>query len=185
MWIKDERHLFAERVAESRRHRLDRARERRSHQELGAAVSLRALLAVAVRSCKRLVPVQSASFFLTGEDDGSMLRVGIVQDEHGHAVQGELAVTRIRDVRLGLVGHTLSSNAPTIVQDTSADANFDASIDCAPGYVVRSVLCAPIPGSHGRLLGALQLCNRLTSTGPGGKDRAYGYRRSVCSKKRS
>ena len=59
------------------------------------------------------------------------------------------------------------------MQDTSADANFDASIDCAPGYVVRSVLCAPIPGSHGRLLGALQLCNRLTSTGPGGKDRAF------------
>jgi len=134
-------------------------------QELSVPSSLRSLLGNALRSCKRLVPVQSASIFLTGEDDGSMLRVGLVHDDLGNIIQGELAVVRIRDVRMGLVGHTLLTNRPTIVQDTAADANFDPYVDCAPGYVVRSVLGAPIAGSHGRLLGAVQLCNRLTAAG--------------------
>jgi hypothetical protein len=75
-------------------------------QELSGAHNLRVLLGSALRSCKRLVPVQSASCFLTGEDDGSMLRVALVQDEHGKDVAGELSVVRIRDVRSGLDGGT-------------------------------------------------------------------------------
>ena len=134
-------------------------------QELSGAHNLRVLLGSALRSCKRLVPVQSASCFLTGEDDGSMLRVALVQDEHGKDVAGELSVVRIRDVRSGLAGNSLATKQTTIVQDTAADANFDPSVDCAPGYMVRSVLSTPLVGSQGRLLGVLQLCNRITAVG--------------------
>ena len=132
---------------------------------MSGAHNLRVLLGSALRSCKRLVPVQSASCFLTGEDDGSMLRVALVQDEHGKDVAGELSVVRIRDVRSGLAGNSLATKQTTIVQDTAADANFDPSVDCAPGYMVRSVLSTPLVGSQGRLLGVLQLCNRITAVG--------------------
>ena len=134
-------------------------------QELSGAHNLRVLLGSALRSCKRLVPVQSASCFLTGEDDGSMLRVALVQDEHGKDVAGELSVVRIRDVRSGLAGNSLTTKQTTVVQDTATDANFDPSVDCAPGYMVRSVLTTPVVGSQGRLLGVLQLCNRITAVG--------------------
>ena len=134
-------------------------------QELSGAHNLRVLLGSALRSCKRLVPVQSASCFLTGEDDGSMLRVALVQDEHGKDVAGELSVVRIRDVRSGLAGNSLTTKQTTVVQDTAVDANFDPSVDCAPGYMVRSVLTTPVVGSQGRLLGVLQLCNRITAVG--------------------
>ena len=127
--------------------------------ELGAAHNLRGLLFTALRQITRLVPTNHASIFITGEDDGSMLRVSLVQNEMGQAVPGELAVARVADVRIGIVGNVLARNKLMRVVDTSAEETFDPATDCAPGYVVRAVLCAPIEGSFARVRGAVQLCN--------------------------
>ena len=43
------------------------------------------------------------------------------------------------------------------------DGPLDAALDRAPGYVVSGVLCAPVAGAQGRVLGAVMLCNRLNA----------------------
>ena len=63
-------------------------------------------------------------------------------------------------MRLGLVVRVLRLNEPTCVPDTADDPDFDRTVDCAPGYVIKSALCAPVCGSHGRVLAAVLLCNK-------------------------
>jgi len=135
-------------------------------QELSSAHAMRSLLSTALHSVTKLVAAQYASIFLTGEDDGSMLRVGLVQDELGKAgLTADLEVAKIIDVRLGIVGGVVTTGQAANIIDTASASAFDPSVDCAPGYVVRSVLCTPIVGSHHQVMGAVELCNRLPNGG--------------------
>ena len=127
-------------------------------RELAMATSLRALLLAALRSCARLVPTQHSSIFMLGEDDGSMVRTAQPHDELGKAIHAELDVTRVGPG--GLIGRAVTRKKAEIVPNAAVDPDFDRTIDSAPGYVVRSCLCAPIEGSEGRVLAAVQLCNR-------------------------
>jgi len=133
-------------------------------RELVVASSLRGLLSAALRAVARLVPTQHASVFVTGEDDGSMVRAAQPHDELGKAIQGELDVTRIHDARVGIVGRVIAMSEPARVQDTAADPDFDRTVDCAPGYVIRSALCAPVCGTQGKVLAAVLLCNKTADT---------------------
>jgi len=140
-------------------------------RDLNGAQSSRLLLCAALRAAARLAPTQHVSIFLTGEDDGSMIRAAQPHDELGRAMAHQLDVMRVESVRTGIVGRVLATNQAACVQDTAADPDFDASVDCAPGYVVRSCLCAPVVGSHGRVLAAVQLINREADGATHGRPR--------------
>lgn len=55
------------------------------------------------------------------------------------------------------------SAEPILTPNAPEESHFDASIDRAPGYVVNSLLCAPVVvgGGGGRAIGAIQLCNKV------------------------
>lgn len=135
-------------------------------RELSTAYTLRALLTAALQGASRLVPAQHAAIFVTGEDDGSMVRVAQPHDELGKAILTELDVTRIADAKLGIVGRVLAKNEPTSVAEVSRDPDFNRTVDCAPGYVVNSCAVAPICGSGGRVLAAVFLCNKVGGPPP-------------------
>ena len=90
-----------------------------------------------------------------------MVRAAQPHDELGKAILSELEVTRIGDAKHGIVGRVLSSNTLAMVQDVRNDPDFDKAVDSAPGYVVSSLLCAPVSGSTpGRVLAAVLICNK-------------------------
>ena len=93
-----------------------------------------------------------------GEDDGGMVRTAQPHDELGKAIYAELDIARVGSG--GLVGRAMAQKELEVVANASADPAFDRTIDSAPGYVVRTCLCAPVVGSEGRVLAAVQLCNR-------------------------
>ena len=130
--------------------------------EMGSSASLRMLLSAALKAASRLVPAQKVSIYVAGiEDDGSMVRAAQPHDELGKAILSELEVTRIGDAKHGIVGRVLSSNTLAMVQDVRNDPDFDKAVDSAPGYVVSSLLCAPVSGSTpGRVLAAVLICNK-------------------------
>ena len=130
-------------------------------RELSVAHTLRQLLAAALKGASRIVPAQHAAIFLTGEDDGSVIRVAQPHDELGKAIPTELDVTRIADAKAGIVGRAISRNEPTSVADVHKDPDFDRTVDCAPGYVLNSCAVAPICGSGGKVLAAVFMCNKM------------------------
>ena len=97
-----------------------------------------------------------------------MVRVAQPHDELGKAIQTELDVVRIPDARLGIVGRVITTKEPAIVQDTTREPDFNRTVDCAPGYVLTSCLCAPVHGAGGRVLAAVLLCNKQPPTSSGG-----------------
>ena len=130
-------------------------------KEVSRAATLRALLTAVLRGASNLVPTQHASVFVAGEDDGSMVRAAQPHDELGKAMPTELDVTRIPDARAGIVGRVLMKNEIAMVAHAPSERDFDRVVDSAPGYVINSVLCAPVVGASGRVLAAILLCNKV------------------------
>ena len=112
-----------------------------------------------METIETLVTVEDTAIFMTGEDDGSMLRVSLSHNEFNDA---KLVINRVADVDRGVVGSVLTGEEAICINDTTKDRRFDPSVDGAPGSVVRAVLCEPIMGARG-VLGAIELCNPESS----------------------
>eukprot|EP00908_Phaeocystis_cordata_P004418 Transcript_14800.p2 GENE.Transcript_14800~~Transcript_14800.p2 ORF type:complete len:321 (+),score=163.28 Transcript_14800:865-1827(+) len=131
-------------------------------RDLGAAPSLRALLCTALRAADSLVRTQQATVYLTGEDDGSLLVVCTPQDEMGCKARGELDVLRLQGVGSGVAAHVLATGTPAKVETADTDKRFNAKIDRAPGYVVHSLICAPVLSAAGKPIAAVTLVNKVS-----------------------
>lgn len=70
------------------------------------------------------------------------------------------------EIRLPLgkgIAGTVAQTGETIrIDDPYADPRFDRSIDKRLGFRTRSILCAPIRGRKGQIVGVFQLLNRRT-----------------------
>ena len=129
--------------------------------DLSLATSLRQLLCSTLRISHRLTTALHAAIFIVGEDDGSMLYVAYPQDEHGNTIESDLDTSRLAEVGPGIVGHVITSGETVMVSNASDDLRFDPSVDRAPGYVVNSLMCAPVIGAQGKPIAAVQLCNKV------------------------
>ena len=128
--------------------------------EIIFAKNLRQLLCTTLRIAHRLTTSLHTALFIVSEDDNSMLYIANPQDEHGNSVEDELETSRVSEVGPGIVGHVITSGETYMAPDAPHDLYFDPSVDRAPGYVVNSLLCAPVIGTQGRAIGAVQLCNK-------------------------
>lgn len=60
----------------------------------------------------------------------------------------------------GIVGETIQSQKPLIIDDAYADARFDQSVDKKSGYHTRNLLTVPLFDADGSCIGAFQLINK-------------------------
>ena len=67
---------------------------------------------------------------------------------------------RIPD-NVGLAGSVIGKRDVINIKDAYLDERFDQEYDKKSGYRTRAVLCAPIFGSKGDVIGVLQLINKL------------------------
>ncbi|MFA6921295.1 MAG: GAF domain-containing protein [Gallionella sp.] len=65
-------------------------------------------------------------------------------------------------VKLGIAGLVTLTNQMLLIPDTACDQRFDSSFDKLTGYHTRNILCIPLHGSNGEVLGAIQAINKLT-----------------------
>jgi Nif-specific regulatory protein len=60
----------------------------------------------------------------------------------------------------GVVGHVAMSGQAVNIADAAGDKRFAPDIDRRTGYQTNSMLCAPISGAQGHLLGVVQVLNK-------------------------
>jgi HD-GYP domain-containing protein (c-di-GMP phosphodiesterase class II) len=65
----------------------------------------------------------------------------------------------------GLVGHTIRTGQPLIINDVYQDSRFNAQIDQQTGYHTQSILVIPIRDNQGSIMGAFQAVNKRTPEG--------------------
>ena len=65
----------------------------------------------------------------------------------------------------GLVGTCISENRPIITNHVDADSRHFRGVDEKTRFVTRSVLCVPMRGADGNVIGAIEALNRLDGKG--------------------
>jgi sigma-B regulation protein RsbU (phosphoserine phosphatase) len=77
-------------------------------------------------------------------------------------VAGDLELLEIRlPIGKGIAGTVAATGEHVVLHDAYADDRFDQSMDRASGFRTRSMLCAPIKNRSGRVVGVLQLLNKV------------------------
>ncbi|MCP5153255.1 MAG: GAF domain-containing protein [Ectothiorhodospiraceae bacterium] len=109
------------------------------------------LLVRMVHSASRLMDAERASLFLVDPASGELWSK-VAQGEDVHEIRVP--------VGSGVVGWCVEHNDLANVEEAYGDARFNADVDRRTGYRTRTVLCAPVRGSAGRVLGAVQVINK-------------------------
>ena len=79
-----------------------------------------------------------------------------------------LGLSEGEEIRLpttrGVIGFVARTGRPLRLRDAYNDPRFDPATDQRTGYRTRSILCLPVSGERGVVLGAIQLINKLSGT---------------------
>lgn len=135
--------------------RLERAEQQlRALREIGLALestmTFEEVLTLAVERTTRLLGAERSTLFLL-ESDGSLL---------SRVIEGE----GVAEIRLasgqGIAGWVARHSVPQIVHKPGEDERFDRSWDAQTGFTTRDLICHPILGRHGTVIGVAEVLNR-------------------------
>ncbi len=99
-----------------------------------------------------------------GVERGTLYFVDEKHREIWSKVAGELGNVIRLPIGRGIAGMVAATGEAIVLRDVYADERFDRSHDLATGYRTRSMLCSPIKNRGGRVVGVLQLLNKIRGT---------------------
>ncbi len=125
-------------------------------QDVGRALSggldLDQLLVIIMEKITQLMEADRATLYLLSES-GTELWSKVVQG-------GEIVEIRLK-VGEGIAGWVAKSGDLVNIPDAYVDTRFQPAVDLRSGYRTRSILCAPMRDSQGKIVGVLQVLNKL------------------------
>lgn len=63
----------------------------------------------------------------------------------------------------GLVGYAIKTGESIVIDDAYADSRFNSQVDSETGYRTKSILVIPMKNNSGKVIGAFQALNKMTS----------------------
>lgn len=100
-----------------------------------------------------------------GVERGTLYFVDEKTGEIWSKVAGDLELREIRlPIGKGIAGTVAATGEHIVLHDAYTDDRFDRSLDQASGFRTRSMLCAPIKNRSGRVVGVLQLLNKIAGS---------------------
>ena len=118
---------------------------------MSSAMGLEPLLALIMERITEIMDADRSTLYLTSEDGAELWS----KVEKG----GEFVEIRLK-VGEGIAGHVAATGETLNIPDAYSDARFQPRVDHESGYRTRSILCAPMRGSRGQIVGVLQLLNK-------------------------
>jgi Nif-specific regulatory protein len=114
-------------------------------------VDLDTLLAQVVATVTRAMDADRGTFYLVDRARGELFSKAALLPE-------------LREIRLkigqGIAGHVARTGETINLSHSESDPRFYGAIDRATNYATRSMLCVPVYGREGDVLGVLQLLNK-------------------------
>ncbi len=112
---------------------------------------LDALLTLILEQAKQVLEADRCTIYILDADRGilwSRIAQGLNREE-------------IRlPIGQGIAGQVAATNAVLNIPDAYEDARFNREVDHATGYRTKQILCVPMRGARGELVGVLQALNR-------------------------
>ncbi|HKC23550.1 MAG TPA: GAF domain-containing protein, partial [Thermoanaerobaculia bacterium] len=119
---------------------------------LGAEIQLEPLLADILKRASEVTEAERSSFF--AYDEASRTLSILVSED---LARGGLRVP----LGVGIAGYVAETREPLNVPEAYADPRFNPQSDLQSGFVTRSILCAPVLSHTGRLIGVIQVLNKI------------------------
>ncbi|MEM8639667.1 MAG: GAF domain-containing protein [Cyanobacteria bacterium P01_G01_bin.54] len=120
---------------------------------LGQSLDLDATLRAVMEQARRLMKADRSTLFMLSRET--------------HELWSKIATTddaQPLEIRIpanqGIAGYVASTSQIVNIPDAYQDDRFDPSTDQRTGYRTRSILCMPVYGSGGELIGVTQLINK-------------------------
>jgi signal transduction histidine kinase len=118
---------------------------------LSSALDLESLLGLIMRRVTEIMEADRSTLYLVSEGGDELWS----KVEQG----GEYVEIRLK-VGEGIAGWVAQSGETVNIADAYIDDRFQPRVDLESGYRTRSILCAPMRGSQGQIIGVLQLLNK-------------------------
>ena len=118
---------------------------------LGRRVELSRIVGEAVDAVARAMKAERGTFFLVEPGTDELVAVA------GHFP--EVPAIRLQPGQ-GVAGHVVRTGQALVLPRVADDPRFFAAVDGRTGYRTHSLLCVPVRGSGGKILGALQMLNK-------------------------
>ncbi len=112
-----------------------------------------ALLRRIIESVKNVMQSDLASLFLVDRRSGELVSRITLDGSAIRLPAGQ-----------GIVGHVASTGEIVNIPDAYEDPRFDRSNDEKSGYRTRSILCMPLRGHEGDIIGAIEVLNKVNGT---------------------
>src|SRR5215813_10213043 len=138
-------------------------------QEVSKALStvgdLDTLLRLIMEKVTELMEADRSTLYLVTEDGGQLW---------SKVVQGGEVVEIRLTVGEGIAGWVAQTREIVNIPDAYADQRFQPSVDLKSGYRTRTILAVPMIGALGGLVGVLQVLNKGSTAGGGGRNTDAG-----------
>ncbi len=108
-----------------------------------------ALLRRIIESIKAVMDSDLASLFLVDRQSGELISRITLDGSEIRVPPGQ-----------GIVGHVAATGETVNIPDAYQDSRFDRTNDEASGYRTRSILCMPLRGHDGEIIGAIEALNK-------------------------
>jgi GAF domain-containing protein len=162
-FLKDE----AKRLSDENRDLRDELRAlRESVHALSALYYLSQAITAETDVLRLLSDILDMSMAVLKASDGSLMLVDEATSELVFAVVRGTAAESLQGFRLppgeGIAGSVAASRQPEIVLDVRRDPRFYALVDESIGFKTRSMVCVPLVLDDGRVLGVIQILNKVS-----------------------
>ena len=119
---------------------------------INSTLDLESLLSAIMEAGQVIMEAEVSSLFLRDQDTGEL----IIAVPTGPA-KAEISGIRIPPER-GFCGWVATHCQPLIISDPQSDPRFFGEVSV--GFHTRNLICVPLNGSQGQILGVLQACNK-------------------------
>jgi sigma-B regulation protein RsbU (phosphoserine phosphatase) len=119
---------------------------------MASAIDLDSLLAVIQTHATEVMEAERGTIFIHEEETGTLWN-----RSSGGLASGDLRVP----VGAGIAGQVARTREMLNVPDAYADPRFNPDVDRQTHFRTRSILCAPLLGREGTLLGVIQVLNKV------------------------
>lgn len=162
-FLKEEAARLADENADLRQ---ELAAMRQSVRALSSLYFVSQNITPAVDVLSLLRNILDASLAVLKASDGSLLLHDAATGELVFSVVRGTLADRLLGYRLpagqGIAGDVANSRRPEIVRDVRMDPRFYAQVDEAMSFRTRSMVAVPVTLDDGRLLGVIEVLNKIT-----------------------
>jgi phosphoserine phosphatase RsbU/P len=120
---------------------------------MAAATDLDSLLAVILERTTEVMEAERATLFIHDEETHTLWN-----RLSGSLNRGQLRIP----LGTGIAGYVARTGRPLNVADAYADPRFNPQVDRETGFHTRSILCVPMFAHDHRLVGVVQVLNKVT-----------------------